>query len=175
MTNFITKRILSEPVRLIMLDQPPAALCALPYPGHPKGCPNLGKAARCPPNAPMYKGSETVRIAAIQYNLAARAEELKEDNPHFTNRQSRCCLYWQGTVRKALREHIREHYDQKHQWEGTSEARGANVFAMMEAAGYPMDRKVENYVWKVAFNDIESNAQPDFLNSAFSQTEKAEG
>jgi hypothetical protein len=42
-----------EDVKVIMLDDGEAGkLCRLPYPNHPKGCPNYGKRALCPPKAP---------------------------------------------------------------------------------------------------------------------------
>ncbi|KKK63597.1 hypothetical protein LCGC14_2992670 [marine sediment metagenome] len=159
--SLIINRIVSDPLEVVLLDTPTAALCRLVYPGHPKGCPNLGKVDRCPPKAPLYNSGDYFTIAAVQYDLAARAAQLKALHPEWTDRQCRCCLYWQGSVRKALREWIKKIPTTRRSYvqrafgldvDETPEAKGANVFAMMEKCGHPMERQQPLHtVWKVAF------------------------
>lgn len=153
MINHIIQKIITSPQALIRLHMPPSHYCVVSYHGHPKGCPNFDKCDRCPPKVPLYKNGSKFIIVAVQYNLAARAAELKKSNPTWSERQCRCCLYWQGTARKVLRNHVRENLP-GYEWEETPEARGAHVFRMMSTAGYIMDKQAKQFVWKVAFIDV---------------------
>ena len=81
-------------------------LCGRPYPGHPRGCPNLNHKAGCPPQAPNLR--DVIDLAGPCYliiselNLAAHAARLGALHPGWSDRQRRCCLYWQGTARNRL-------------------------------------------------------------------------
>ncbi len=80
--------------------------CVLPYPGHPKGCPNFGKKAICPPQVSYIEdwleGTGELRFACVPFNLKEHAERMLVRNPHWSERQARCLLYWQPKVNKAL-------------------------------------------------------------------------
>ena len=83
----------------------PAKLCAKPYSGHPKGCPNLGKKSGCPPTAARFTSHITPSYFAIinEFDLALHVSRLREKHPQWTIRQLECCLYWQPRARKELR------------------------------------------------------------------------
>ena len=85
--------------------------CRLPYPGHPGGCPNAGRegdpgAPACPPRAPFmdhlpedYRHFYLVwgRLDFAEYRRRMRALDwVKSD------RQARCVLYWQGSLKSRL-------------------------------------------------------------------------
>lgn len=81
--------------------------CALPYPGHPKGCPNYGKKEKCPPQSPyvtdIFDLTKKLYFVYSEFDLAAHMEEMKQRHPHWTERQLRNVLYWQNTSKKEAR------------------------------------------------------------------------
>lgn len=116
-------------------------LCWRPYHNHPKGCPNYGKRPSCPPAAKLLPELIHVDrpIYAIwtRFNLAKHVKKLGQKHPDWSSRQLRCCLYWQGTARKKLREEIAAF---KYCHTGLRilmcpEANGVNVTATMQSIG----------------------------------------
>jgi hypothetical protein len=93
-----------------VIDHTVRALCAKPYPLHPKGCPNVGKCDRCPPRAPLFE--EVFDIAAPVYavinefDLGMHVIKMRASNPGWSYRQLSCVLYWQGTARKQLKQAV---------------------------------------------------------------------
>lgn len=85
--------------------------CFLPYPNHPKGCPNCyGKCwgrqdeqimlnRLVDLNRPYY-------LVYNEFNLELHAQGMKNKHPSWSERQCKCVLYWQGTARKQLKEHV---------------------------------------------------------------------
>ena len=86
------------------------ALCRRPYPGHPKGCPNWNRRATCPPKAPLLARildlESPVYCIANAFDLAGHVARMRARHPGWSYRQLACCLYWQGTARKRLREKV---------------------------------------------------------------------
>lgn len=86
------------------------SFCVYPYPNHPKGCPNHGKKATCPPRVGrfpyVYSNRHDVWALWAEFDLGAHVRRMRKRHPLWTYRQLSCCLYWQGTVRKFLRESI---------------------------------------------------------------------
>jgi len=82
----------------------------MPYPGHPRGCPNWNKRPTCPGRAPQIQEvldlKYPVFLVYSEFNLAAHVESLRERHPTWTERQLRCCLYWQGHARSMLRRKV---------------------------------------------------------------------
>lgn len=85
-------------------------LCRKPYHGHPRGCPNWGKRPTCPPQAPLLADlldlGLPVHCIYNAFDLARHVAKMKRKHPDWSDRQLRCCLYWQGTARAALRKKI---------------------------------------------------------------------
>lgn len=94
--------------RLVMLDREPGDLCRLPYPNHPKGCPNYGKRDLCPPKVPkledVFRMDRPFHLVWSQFDIGMHARKMKMLHPGWSERQCYCCLYWQGTVRSRLRD-----------------------------------------------------------------------
>ena len=91
----------------VVVDHSVRGKCTLPYPGHKKGCPNFGKKSICPPVAPMIENvlnlAEPVWLVAVPFDLAEHVLRMGEKHPGWTARQRANLLYWQGSVKKALR------------------------------------------------------------------------
>jgi len=82
----------------------------MPYPGHPKGCPNWNRRATCPPQAPLLTDlldlARPVYCVFNRFDLGAHVDRMRRRHPDWSGRQLRCCLYWQGTARKQLRQKV---------------------------------------------------------------------
>ncbi len=80
--------------------------CRLPYPDHPKGCPNYGMRLACPPYAPnvdeVFDLDRPLWMVVEAFNLAAHQARMLVLHPGWSNRQTRCVLYWQAGVAKRL-------------------------------------------------------------------------
>ena len=87
-------------------------MCALPYPNHPKGCPNFRKRATCPPTIPMLAEVFDLVYPMIAiwepFDFGGHVERMRVAHPDWSQRQLECCLYWQGTARAALNITIHE-------------------------------------------------------------------
>jgi len=114
--------------------------CRTPYPNHPWGCPNIKKG--CIADRPDFKDIvELYHWFAVveEFDLKKHAEKMKVHNVFWTERQCRNPLYWQGGVRKRLRE--------KAQALGGDiildipEASGVDVFKTMVEVGIVLERK----------------------------------
>ena len=82
--------------------------CKMPYPGHPKGCPNFNTGKKeCPPDAPMFDDffdmSGDFWMGVEKFELGEHVKRMIALHPDWTDKQARCCLYWQNGVRKRLR------------------------------------------------------------------------
>ena len=71
-------------------------------------------------------------------------------------RQLECCLYWQGTARKQLRQEItefRKHHPAFKAYKVVErpEAMGLNVTATMASIGHELEWPPHHWVYKVAF------------------------
>jgi hypothetical protein len=86
-------------------------LCAHPYPGHVRGCPNLAHKAGCPPCPLLDTTLDLSKPIFAIYNifdLKSHVDRMKQLHPNWTQRQLYCCLYWQPKARKQLRGEIRK-------------------------------------------------------------------
>ncbi len=90
-----------------IIDRRVRGYCKLPYPGHPKGCPNYNRRDICPPRAPLLDKlidmAKPVFCIINKFDLKAHAEIMKKRHPNWSEKQVYCCLYWQGRARKQLR------------------------------------------------------------------------
>ena len=118
------------------IDPDMQSLCGLPYHGHPRGCPNLGCKAGCPPQPLLEQVldfSRPMYVIWTDFDLGSHVARMHKRHPEWSDRQLYCCLYWQGTARKAHRE---EQVRARRLYEinrivSTPEAHGVNVTALM--------------------------------------------
>ena len=131
----------------LVVDYSVRSLCARPYEGHPRGCPNHGRSSRCPPAAPhldqVYDMSGPFWLVYSVFPLGEHAERMRVAHPGWSPRQLGCVLYWQGTARRRLREEIalfREAHPEA-EWlvETTPEAMGCDVTATMKSVGVDLE------------------------------------
>lgn len=143
----------------IVIDSSVRELCARPYPNHPKGCPNFGKRPTCPPRSPfledVYDISKGFWIVWVSFNLLYHRNRMQKKHPDWSRRQLDCCLYWQGGVRKKLKESVADvmyYLEGRGDWYATNcpEAMGVNVTATMKSLGIKLEWPPENTVRKIA-------------------------
>ena len=129
--------------------------CKLPYSGHPKGCPNYGISSICPPQVCLV--NEFIDLTKKHYfiieefNLAEHIKKMSLLHPGWTDKQCRCCLYWQNGVRKRLKQKCHLFVNQHPNYIFTliPEAMGVNVFRTAHRYKL-MIRKNPIIVYKVA-------------------------
>lgn len=126
--------------------------CKLPYPLHPHGCPNYGKKPTCPPFAPLFEDvidlSKSIRLVAVGFNLEEHIRKMKLRHPHWSYRQCKNLLYWQGTVNTHLRACSAPRPGEVVLY--CPEAMGINVIATARLAGIPIETKPTRTVFKIA-------------------------
>ena len=153
MTIHYVKPVLQSSVR---------KLCTKPYPNHPKGCPNFGKRKICPPTAPLldqyFDLNKKVMAVVIHFNLGQHVAKMKAKHPEWSQRQLECCLYWQGTARKKLRQEIAYNITRTALFDGHKlavtdcpEAMGVDVTATMKEVGIILEWPPKKIVRKIAF------------------------
>ncbi len=137
-------------------------LCTKPYYNHPKGCPNAGKRDICPPHAPLlgdfFELEKRILAVCIHFNLGQHIEKMKAKHPDWSQRQLECCLYWQGGVKKKLRQEVKYNIARTPLFDGGKlvatdcpEAMGVNVTATMQAVGVILEWPPKVIVRKIAF------------------------
>lgn len=94
-----------------IIDLRMRGLCAKPYHGHKKGCPKFNQGhAECPPDAPhfwdFFDKYGPIYAVINEFDIGAHMARMEERNPDWSERQLRCCLYWQPKARKQLQEKI---------------------------------------------------------------------
>lgn len=130
--------------------------CKLPYPDHPHGCPNYGKRYSCPPLAPVINDyldiNRQVYLVVIEFDLHEHVSRMKSLHPHWSDRQARCVLYWQGSVNKELQDEC-DNFEWLNPGMITTlcpEAMGVNVIATALHCGIPVKTKPIDKVFKIA-------------------------
>ncbi len=85
-------------------------LCRCAYPNHPHGCPNYDKKKGCPPGVhPLAVEIDLDKPVYVIWNcfgFAGHVAKMRRIHPTWSKRQLECCLYWQGTARKRLKQEI---------------------------------------------------------------------
>jgi hypothetical protein len=124
----------------------PAKLCRLRYPGHPRGCPNLGRKPGCPPCpsfADRFDLSRPVYAVVNEFDLAAHILRMRLRHPKWTDRQLRNCLYWQPRARRQLRNRVVAFFLQPghdgYAVDYGPEAGGVDVTATLRRAGIELE------------------------------------
>lgn len=141
----------------LVIDLRAREWCKLPYPNHPKGCPNYNTGRPdCPPNAPLIQDKFDLTkqhwFVIVDFDLKAHKERMKQSPPDWSDRQLGCCLYWQGKVRKELKEFAQEFVTENWGTEYSTcpEAMGIHVISTLNKLGIPIKKDIENVVYKVA-------------------------
>lgn len=151
----------------LVIDPRTREWCKLSYSDHPNGCPNYNKRDTCPPKAPLineyFDLKQSHWFAIIKYNVTEHAVLLKEKHPDWSDKQCRCCLYWQNTARKQLRDIIKKFIKEKNFVSNFSdtdigkldytlipEAMGVNVFRTCRKIGVHIMKNPINIIYKVA-------------------------
>lgn len=121
----------------VLLQQHPPRLCRQAYPGHPKGCP---KTRRCATIAlPLHEISNPPYVAVWEdFDLATHAARMLAKHPHWTDRQCRNSLYWQGAVRARVRRFCRS-LGTGWWWTICPEIHGVNVTATLASVGVHLE------------------------------------
>jgi hypothetical protein len=141
-----------------VIDPTVRGLCARPYPGHPKGCPNFNERNTCPPRAKLVGEvidlSKPTFVIWNRFDMADHTARLKIKHPDWTDRQLRCCYYWQGGARKKLGMEMAYFLGTRspeHFYLSTCpEAMGVNVTATMAALGIELEWPPVRWAYQVA-------------------------
>ena len=139
-----------------VIDHSVRGLCWRPYEGHPHGCPNYKKCDRCPPRAALLQNAfdlnDRMFVVYNAFDIASHVMKMSQRHPKWSDRQLRCCLYWQPTARKALRREINiflSIHPGLYIVE-TPEAMGLNVTATMASVGIHLEWPPVNVTYQVA-------------------------
>ena len=148
------------PLETVLVDERArdGTWCTLPYPGHPKGCPNYPKCCESRPHFNTFDDELHWYAVVFRFDLKAHAIEMKKrprkDKKEWTEAQARCVLYWQEhKVRKPLLEMANKIcfplmgdvlLD-------IPEANGVQVYSTMGANGFPLNSIKSDIIHKIMF------------------------
>ncbi len=129
--------------------------CALPYPDHPKGCPNYNKKAICPPQVSYIEewlaGTGELRFVCVSFNLKEHADRMLRLHPNWSQRQARCLLYWQPRVNKELISLVSTFvHENGLKITYCPEAMGVDVIKTAQSVGIPIEAPPTDIVHKIA-------------------------
>ena len=143
-----------EVTNQLIIDYRARTWCTLPYYGHPKGCPNYNKSPKCPPQVERVEDyfdlSQKHWFAIVDFDLGAHKQKMKKLHPNWTEHQLKCVLYWQGSVRKRLKELCESFLFDGVVYNTIPEAMGVHVINTMQKLGFDIQRQVTKKVYKVA-------------------------
>jgi len=134
-------------------------MCGLPYPGHPKGCPNFNKNKKgCPYTTPLINEivdiTKPIYLVGIDFDLEAYEKKMKKKHPNWTNRQCRNVLYWQSKHKKELKKlllNFIKPFDKNLFTTMKPEAYGVNMCATVRQIGIKLDWHYPlKHVWRIA-------------------------
>ncbi|MBD3261395.1 MAG: hypothetical protein GF334_06870 [Candidatus Altiarchaeales archaeon] len=140
----------------LSIDMRARQWCELPYPNHPKGCPNYNKRKTCPPIVSTVKErfdlQKPLWVGVVDFDLAAHMERMREKHPDWSARQLACVLYWQAGVNRRLKD-LTLSFHKKNK--GTiytlcPEAMGVHVLKTMRRLGFNIRRNPTQIVYKVS-------------------------
>lgn len=141
------------PLSKVAIESKVQDWCKLPYPDHPKGCPNYGK-VNCPPTTKLLNefASPPYTLLAVRFDFESYLKTMKEKHPNWSERQLRNLLFWQGAVDKQLKDFSEE---QQRKIPNSRiiykpEAYGVNLFVTCMLAGIRLERNPKKYVWKIS-------------------------
>lgn len=134
--------------------------CGLPYPGHPKGCPNFNKGkSGCPYTTPLIDKvidiTKSIYLIGIDFDLEEHTQKMKVKHPSWTDRQCKNVLYWQPHHKKLLKFEIDiftcDLNKDKLFVTIKPEAYGVNMCATVRQVGIKLDWHYPlKHVWRIA-------------------------
>jgi predicted metal-binding protein len=157
-----------KPGSIVFTDKT-AKWCTLPYPGHPRGCPNYGVKRTCPPKIDRSPYSDFVRSARffklvlVKVDLNQQSAKMLGKHPDWSDKKSRCLRYWQPGAKKAISDYIERTCQPGdfvlgsgsgakvfHKERPSMEAAGINVFQTLKNNGIKFEVKPRNYATLVS-------------------------
>jgi hypothetical protein len=140
----------------VVIDMQAREWCKLPYHDHPKGCPNFGRRAICPPQSSLvtdfFDLEKNTWLMVVAYDLGAHMDRLHKLYPDWSDLQLRNPLYWQGSVHSYLKTLCLD-FVQKHPnsiYTVIPEAMGVHVFDTVLRFGIPIEKRPKRIIYKVA-------------------------
>jgi hypothetical protein len=169
----------------LVVDYRAREWCKLPYPDHPKGCPNYGKKPACPPNAPLINEfidlNKTIWFVVVKFNLGEHTKRMRIKYPNWSDRQARCVLYWQPRVNKRLKYLCKSYSEgiENSVYTTCPEAMGVNVIQTSKTLGIPIHSRPKDVVYKIGLIGYfkinkRSNSKPRFLTAKCTLQEKGD-
>jgi predicted metal-binding protein len=148
-----------------IIDYSVRGLCVKPYPGHVKGCPNFNKKKGCPPGAAKYDEAydlnQPVYAIINKFDFKAHTERMRQQHPEWSERQVRCCLYWQPGARKRLLAEIKSFWadlnHRKYSIETCPEAMGVNITETLKNVSVILEWPPETVTYQVALAGIKKS------------------
>jgi hypothetical protein len=150
-----------DPASLIFTEKV-REYCNYPYPGHPNGCPAKCSARLIPARfcEEWVKNKHDLFILSwAELDFKAYKKRRRRANEHLSDNQVKCVLYWQGAVKKILKDHVFSTYPD-HDVFGTGagfgtsmqsmEAHGILVYAALVKNKIKFEKKPKNKVILVA-------------------------
>ena len=144
-----------KPDQLIIEPKAQGYWCQLPYPGHPKGCPNFGKKNGCPPTSEIFSENYQPPYYLITetFDIESHIQKMKKRHPEWSERQCRNLLYWQKTVNKKLKEKAKQYLaslnENSMKLIEIPEATGINVFQTCANVGIYLEKIPQKQVIKI--------------------------
>lgn len=140
----------------VMIEHKSRGWCSLPY-YEKKGCPNVGKRCDCPPNTPFFEDyfdmNKNIYAIITTFNIKNHIKKMKSKHKHWSIRQCKNVIYWQGTVKRKLKEEMKRVMKEKGLNIMTTkpEAYGVNVIRTIKRLGIPIRPKPKDIVYFVGF------------------------
>jgi hypothetical protein len=140
----------------IVIEPRVRGLCCRPYPLHPKGCPNFNHKDGCPPKRPIFDLKGPYFAIINEFDMARHVERMKALHPEWSDRQLRCCLYWQAGARKKRDEEVKAFTFQKPEYkcDPCPEAAGVNVTETLKKVGIELEWPPEKIARQVVIAGI---------------------
>jgi len=112
--NLVKIKIIKIKRETIVFTKKTRGWCLLPYPNHPKGCPNYNNNPLCPPKA-NYMSEKIGKykfyyLIYANFNFRKYREQMTLNHPTWSDRQIGCVLYWQNSVKKRIKDFLKKIY-----------------------------------------------------------------
>lgn len=143
---------------VLEIDYKCRGYCTIPYHGHPRGCPNFNNHEQCPPKVKLIKDVFDLNMDLFfiveEFDLKIHVDKMKLKHSDWTPIQLKNLLYWQGGVRKRLKEKTEEFIKDRRNgvmiYTLLPEAMGVMVINTALKLGIPIEKTPINKVFKIA-------------------------